>query len=137
MAKHRGFTFEKFINAVGEDLVKGYFSKRDIKVPSGWPLDYEHVQQLLDKLDENTEKLIDEEFRCINDVAEKGQDYMEIAKAEFEIETPDDEPRERTAMRLFLNDNPDVFQMAYDYYSYLTIAAEPEPSQIPLGASRL
>jgi len=133
MVKHRGFTREKFINVVGEDLVKGYFSKRDIKVPSGSPLDYEHVQQLLDKLDENTEKLIDEEFRCINDVAEKGQDYMEIAKAEFEIETPDDEPRERTAMRLFLNENPDVFQMAYDYYLYRTGSADLSHHQFPDG----
>ncbi len=133
MVKHRGFTFEKFVYAVGEDLLKGYFSKRDIKVPLGTPLDYEHVQKLLDELGENAEKEIDEEFRRINDVAERGQDYLETAKNEFGIQTPDDEPREKTAMRLFLRENPDAFKMAYDYYLYRTIAANLSHHQFPLG----
>lgn len=134
MAKHRGFTWEKFVNAVGEDLLKGYFSKRNVDVPSGWPLDYEHVQKLLDGLsDENKKNEIDEEFHCINDVAERGQEYLEMAKGKFGVDTPDDEPRERTAMRLFLNKTPGVFRMAYDYYLYLTISADLSHHQFPDG----
>jgi hypothetical protein len=125
MVKHRGFTFEKFINAVGEELLRGYFSTRDIGGASGSPLDYDHVQKLLDESsNEDVKNEIMEELHCINDVAERGQDYLEIAKSEFGIETPDDEPRERTAMRLFLNENADAFQMAYDLYSYRTEAAD-------------
>lgn len=133
MVKHRGFSREKFINAVGEDLLKKYLSERNIDVSSGLPLDYEHVQELLGKLDENTEKQIDEELHCINDVAERGQEYLEMAKGEFGIGTPADEPREKTAMRLFLNENPNVFQTAYDYYSWRTVGADLSHHQFPDG----
>lgn len=134
MVKHRGFTFEKFVNAVGEDLLRDYFSTKKISVPSGFPLDCEHVHTLLDELsNENVKSDIMEQLHCINDVAEKGQDYLEIAKSEFAIETPDDEPRERTAMRLFLNDNPDVFQVVYDLYSWRTEAADLSHHRFPDG----
>ena len=33
MAKHRGFTFEKFINAVGEDLLKKTTRKGELQFP--------------------------------------------------------------------------------------------------------
>lgn len=133
MVKHRGFTEEKFITAVGEDLLSSYFSKIDVPVPSGIPLDSKHVESLLKGLNEDKRNNIEEDFRCMNDVAEKGQDYMERAKREFGITTPDEEPRERTAMRLFLDDNPEVFQMAYDYYLFRTIAANLSHHKFPSG----
>jgi len=121
MAQHRGFTRKKFVEAVGHEHMRGYLSPRVEMNGGNVALTDEAVDAILQAQDEIVRKTVDEDFHCINDVADKGMDYLDRACQEFEQPFDHEWPRERVAMHLFL-ENPNAFQAAYDWYLYRTSA---------------
>jgi len=133
MVKHRGFTLQKFLMAAGEPLIREYFQDRGTPIPDGLSVTSEQpFQQFLDALPDADQQAILEDLHCINDVAEQGKDHLEEAKHAFQIETPDDEPRERTALTLFLRDREGAFRYAYDGYRYRLVASKLQHYQLPV-----
>lgn len=120
MAKHRGFTRKKFIDALPNDLRRDYLSSRKVDFPDGELTD-DVIDKLLGELDELDRKDIEEEFHCINDIADRGIDCLERAYQEYGYARDDDWTRERAAMVLFLR-YPEAFQMAYDLYAWRAVA---------------
>jgi hypothetical protein len=80
-------------------------------------LDEDKVDKLLAQLPSEEQSEIGEDFQCINDVSDKGMDYLVAACHEFGIALPKDWPNERLSMLLFL-DHPLAFRMAYDLYTW-------------------
>src|SRR3972149_890417 len=115
MARHRGFTRKKFLEAVGADLVEEFLAGRIEEVGVLDDFSDGAVAELLQQQVETVRKQIDEEFHCINDVAEKGMDYLDRACSEFSEPVDDEWSRERLAMYLYLRKR-DVFGTAYDWY---------------------
>lgn len=130
MTKHRGMTFRKFVAAVGEELIKRYFEKINKPLPAQMAFNDNAIGQFLDATGEELKLTVNEDFQTVNDIAERGMNYIERAREEDNITIPENEPRERTAMRLFL-DYPDTFQKAYDRYLCLTIGATLTHCQLP------
>lgn len=132
MVKHRGFTLQKFLTAVGEQLFQDYLRDRGALLPDGASVVGEApFQQFLDGLDDQDRQAILEDFQCINDVAEHGKEHLEEAKRLYGIETSADEPREQTAMRLFLRDRDGAFAYAYESYRYKILASRLQHFQLP------
>ena len=121
MAQHRGYTRKKFIDAVGDDHMQRYFVDHVGLESANGELSETVVTEIIESQDDVVQNNIDEELLCINDVAEKGMDYLNKASRDFEIPLDDEWPRERVAMNLFL-DYPAAFQSAYDWYLYRTSA---------------
>jgi hypothetical protein len=141
MTKHRGMTFRKFVTAVGEELIKRYFDKINKPLPAEIVFSDNTVSQFLDTTGEELKLTVNEDFQTVNDIAERGMNYIERSREEDNIpprltepkgggQVPENEPRERTAMRLFL-DYSDTFQKAYDRYLCLTIGATLTHCQLP------
>lgn len=130
MPKHRGMTFRKFVTAVGEELIKRYFEKINKPLPAQMVFSDSTLGQFLTTISEELRLTVNEDFQTVNDIGERGMNYIERAKEEDNIPTPENEPRERTAMRLFL-DYPNTFQKAYDRYLCLTIGATLTHYQLP------
>ena len=123
MVKHRGFTLQKFLTAVGEPLIRAYLQDRDTPLPDGIPVTTELFQQFLDTLPDEDRQAVLEDFQCIDDVAEQGGDHLEEAKQRYGIETPADEPRGRTAMTLYLQNREGAFADAYESFRYQILAS--------------
>lgn len=121
MARHRGFTRKKFLDAVGPELVEEFLADRVELDGNHDGFTEDAVDAILQQQDEIVRKRIDEEFHCINDVAEKGMDYLERACAEFGEPISNEWSRERLSMYLFLR-NRDAFGTAYDWYVWRTVA---------------
>lgn len=119
MAQHRGFTRKKLIEAVGHEQMQRYFAEHVQVALNDGELTEEAVATLIEGQDPFVRKSIDEDLQCINDVAEKGMDYIDRACKEFELSFDDGWPRERVSMYLFL-ENPIAFRTAYDWYLYRT-----------------
>ncbi len=132
MVKHRGFTLQRFLTAIGEQLFQDYLRDRGAMLADGASVVGEApFQQFLDGLDDQDQQAILEDFQCINDVADRGKDLLEEAKQHYGIETPADEPRERTAMRLFLQHRDGAFARAYESYRYKMLASRLQHFQLP------
>jgi len=109
------------LEAVGSELVEEYLAER-VQLSGGHDeFSDEAVDAILLEQDEVIRKRIDEELHCINDVAEKGMDYLERACTEWGEPFGDEWPRERLAMYLFLR-NREAFGTAYDWYLWRTVA---------------
>lgn len=119
MAQHRGFTRKKLIEAVGQEHMRRYFVEHMQVSPTNGEFTEEAVASMIESQDAFLQKSIDEELACINDVAEKGMDYLDRACKEFGLGYDDEWPRERVSMNLFL-ENPSAFRTAYDWYLYRT-----------------
>jgi hypothetical protein len=131
MARHRGFTRQKFVKAVGSDLLREYFTIRNLSPPKQ-ALGEEHVTALLGGLQEDVRRDIEEEFHCINDVADRGMDCLERAYDHYGLGLDEEWPREQAAMFLFLR-SPDAFQMAYDLYLWRAVANTMSHHHLPEG----
>lgn len=133
MVKHRGFTLQKFLTAAGEPLIREYFQDRGTPMPDSISVISEQpFQQFLDTLPDEDQQAVLEDLHCVNDVAEQGKDHLEEAKQAFQIDAPDDEPRERTALTLFLRDREGAFRYAYDGYRYRLVASKLQHYQLPV-----
>ncbi|MPZ47895.1 MAG: hypothetical protein GEU75_01015 [Dehalococcoidia bacterium] len=80
-------------------------------------MDEDKFDNFLAQLLSELQNEIGEEFQSINDVSEKGMDYLVTACHESGIALPEDWPNERLSMLLFL-DHPLAFRMAYDLYAW-------------------
>jgi hypothetical protein len=119
MAKHRSFKLEKFIEMVDDDLLKAYFVKKGLTIPSDMNFDAESVEGLLDSIkDEKKSSDIEEELHCINDIADRARGYLERAKNDYHIQVAEDETSETTAMKVFLHSD-EAFSLAFDFYLYV------------------
>ena len=98
MAQHRGFTRKKFVEAVGHEHMRDYLSSRVQMNGGDVVLTDKVVDDILQAQDEIVRKTTDEDFHCINDVADKGMDYLDRARHEFEESFDHEWPRERVAM---------------------------------------
>ena len=121
MPQHRGLTRKKFVDAVGHELLQEYLDAR-IELPDiSGELTDEIVDDLLNEQSTEVRTTIQEEFYCINDVADRGMDYLERACQNYDVPLDPDWPRERVAMCLFL-ERPAAFRTAYDWYLWRTAA---------------
>ena len=119
MAKHRSFKLEKFIKGVSNDLLKAYFVKYKVSVAEGFVFDKDNIHDFLDGITaEGLQSYLEEKMHCINDVADRARNYLELAVRDYSIEVQDDEPSETTAMRVFLHGD-DAFSSAYDHYLFV------------------
>jgi len=123
MPKHRGMTFAKFIKAVNEELIRRFLDGAGHPLPADLVFSDTTVEQFLNNLPEEIYLKIDETWKTINDIADRGMNYIERAKEETGVTTPGNEPRERTATRLYL-DCRSTFDIAHDRFLYLTLGAE-------------
>jgi hypothetical protein len=131
MVKHRGFTLHKFVKAVDEELLQEYIVDRALSLPENVGVASEGFEPWLDSLAEGERQSVLEDFQCINDIAERGKELLEEAKRFCGVETPAEEPRERTAMRLFLHHRDGAFTYAYDTYRYRLVASRLQHYQLP------
>ncbi len=115
MPQHRGLTRRKFVDAVGAELMQEYLEGRIDVPPDFEGFDEEGVSTLLDAQSPEIRKNVEEEFYCINDVADRGMDYLERACSDYSITFDPDWPKERVAMDLFIH-APSAFRAAYDWY---------------------
>ncbi|MDO8489457.1 MAG: hypothetical protein Q7S42_05045 [Candidatus Omnitrophota bacterium] len=119
MAKHRSFKIEKFVTGVKSELLKEYFTRKDVPVADGFVFDRNNIHDFLDGIsDEGKRSYIEEELQCINDIADRARGYLEQARREYNIAVQDDEPSEATAMRVFLH-SEEAFSLALDFYLYV------------------
>lgn len=121
MPQHRGLTRRKFVDAVGTDLMREYLKTRIDLTEDFEELADGVVSDLLDSQSPEVRKNVEEEFYCINDVADRGMDYLERACQDYSVPLNPDWPRERVAMHLFVN-SPPAFRAAYDWYLWRTSA---------------
>ena len=119
MAKHRSFKLEKFVTGVSNDLLKAYFTRKNVPVADGFVFDRNNIHDFLDGIsDDEKRTYIEEELQCINDIADRARGYLEQAKRQYNITTQDNEPSETTAMRVFLH-SEEAFSLAFDFYLYV------------------
>jgi hypothetical protein len=121
MPQHRGLTRRKFVDAVGTVLMREYLETRIELADDIEDLADNVVSELLDSQSPEVRKNVEEEFYCINDIADRGMDYLERACQDYSVPLNPDWPRERVAMNLFVN-SPSAFRAAYDWYLWRTSA---------------
>jgi len=121
VAGHRGFTRKKFLDAIPLDLLRRYLANQGALTIADGDTIEEAVDRFLQGLDEETRQGIDEEFHCINDIADRGMDYLQRACQAHGVAADPEWTREHVAMYLFL-EYPRAFQMAYDFYVWRTAA---------------
>jgi len=119
MARHRSFKIDKFVKAVDDSLLRTYFSqKHNITVSAEIRFNDDTFDGFWDGLGEDQRAVIEEELHCINDIADRARNYLQLAIREFSIPRNDDESSETTAMRVFLHSN-EAFYAAFDFYLYI------------------
>ncbi len=133
--RHRGFTRKKFLDAVEPEYVGRYLARRGALPADEKELTPQRIDAIVQEQDAVTRKRINEEFQCINDVAEKGMDYLDRTCREFNEPFNDQWPPERLAMRLFA-ERPEAFQAAYDWYLCRTAATNMSYHQFVDAAPR-
>ncbi len=117
MAKHRSFKIDKFLRAVDPELLKKYFSEKELKLPANTNFRDDSFEKVWDGIDEKKKSEVDDELQYINDTADEVRDCLEQSVKTFKIETSDDETSETTAMRVFLHSD-EAFSLAFDLYLY-------------------
>lgn len=121
MGIHRGFTREVFAKSVGDAWLSRYLSeRRDIQSPS----EKSTVNSLLELVDESAVQVraeIHEDFYCMNDLADKGQDLLQHCYRTHNLEFTDDWPHQRVAMQLFL-EQPSLFEVVHGRFRMLRLA---------------
>ena len=119
MARHRSFKLEKFVKGVNNDLLKEYFTRNDVPVTEGFVFNKDNIHEFLDGIDDDGKRsYIEEEMQCINDIADRARNYLEMAVRDYSIAVQEDEPSETTAMRVFLH-SEEAFSLAYDFYLFV------------------
>ena len=114
---HRTYKFDKLIKVADDELLREYFSRKGFVIPPDQPVTPEYIHELMDKIaDEETALDLEEELLCINDIADTSVDRLDEIIEEFNIECDEDESPETTALRIYLHDNDEAFERAYDFY---------------------
>lgn len=114
--KHRSHKFDKLIKVADDVLLREYFDRKGYPVPADQKVTLQYIDELLDKLDEETSLELEEELLCINDIADKSVDRLGEIIEQFGIQCDEKEPPETTALRIYLHPNNEAFELAYDFY---------------------
>jgi len=122
MVKHRSFKIDKFLKSVDTQLRNQYFSKYKITLPADVNFDDGSFDKFWSTIKDEQRDDIEEELRCINDIADHARDCLERACQEFKIQKQEEERAETTALRVFLDKNPEAYLMALDAYLYYVLS---------------
>lgn len=120
MPRHRSLTLKKFVEAVHYELMERYFTEKfpSSKLPPHIIMNIEAVETFIeDPRNAEVKGLIQEDFRRINDICEKGKALLVRAYKYFDIPRDDSLTLQGLAMKLFL-DHREAFDYAYAWYCY-------------------
>jgi hypothetical protein len=117
--KHRSLNLKRFITGIPENLLEEYFRQKfGDEAPS--PLnkfDYDSIRDFVESpRSKDIGDAILEDFACINDICERGMNLLVQAIDRYHISTTDEEIAQELAMKVFLDNNKEVFEYAYDLY---------------------
>jgi len=144
MPKHRGMTLEIFIKAVDSTVMTEYFSKRHpgARMPQHFTtMLKEHIDEFI-SYPENVQAagVLEEDFKRINDICQKGKNHVVRAYKHFSIPRNDRTSPETLAMNLYIN-HPKAFDYAFAWYCYYNtpskLSHHQMPGRISLAADRM
>jgi len=133
MPLHRSLTLHKFVESITHELMKKYFSTKfpDAKFPYHLILNAEAVEAFMDDhRNAEVKGLIEQDFRKINDICEKGKNLLVRAYKRFDIQRDDRLTPQGMAMKLFL-DHLEAFAYAYAWYCYYHTSGKMSHHNIP------
>jgi hypothetical protein len=111
-----------------------YFTKKlppNAKLPQRFVMSPKAVETFMGDLrNAETKGLVQQDFRKINDICEKGKNLLVRAYKYFNIQMPEGHTPANMAMRLFL-DYKDAFDYAYAWYSYYHASSKMSHHRIP------
>jgi hypothetical protein len=104
MAKHKPFSFDKFVCAVKDDLLKMFLvDEKKVTIADGKDLTPAYVSKQLDALNDKDKKLdILEDMHSINDIADHTMEALIQVVNKHKLKCEQDETPESTAMRVYL-----------------------------------
>jgi len=126
MPRHRSLTLKKLVKAIDPELMERYFTEKfpEAQRPFHIIMDLEAIEAFMgDPRNAEPRGLVQEDFRRINDICEKGKNLLVRAYKYFDIERDDRHTPENLAMKLFL-DYPGAFDYAYVWYCYYHASAK-------------
>jgi len=134
MPRHLSLTLKKFVSAIDPELMERYFTEKlpkGTKLPPRFVMSLSAVEAFMEH-SRNAEArgLIEQDFRKINDICEKGKNLLVKAYRCFSIQMPEGHTPENMAMKLFL-DYGDAFDYAYAWYSYYHASGKMSHHKIP------
>ncbi len=125
MPQHRSLKIQRFLQAIGPDLVEKYFLKlfpREALPQYLIGMNPDYALFILDQVDEPLKAVIIEDFYRVNDISQQRMDLPFQAARQFGVPVCPEERPEAVAMRLFLN-HPSAFNFAWALYSYRASSA--------------
>lgn len=131
MLKHKGFTRQKFLKAVGSEYMDRYLEALGLPTLGPEPTE-DAVATYLDRVAAERRQQVLEDWQTINDVADHGVDYLEMSYRRHSITVDETFPRERLAMHLFL-ERPNAFEMAVDLYNWSAAVPSMSHYRLPDG----
>ncbi len=134
MPRHRSLTLRKLVAAIDPELMERYFNEKlpeDAELPSRFIMSPTAVEFFM-KDPRNTEAkgLVQEHFRKINDICEKGKNLVVRAYKRTDIAWDRKDNPENLAMKLFL-DQEEAFDFAYTLYCYYHASSTMSFHRIP------
>lgn len=117
-ARHRGFTRRRFLFSVGLELVNEHLASHGV-APTDSLDDEKRVDLFLDGLPPEVRWMVEEDWHCLNDIADQGMDYLGWAARRHGVKLEPDTPRARIAIELYLR-HQHVYAEAYDLYVWRT-----------------
>ncbi|GEM_PF-5708315 len=133
MPKHRELNFRRFVAAVTPELLTEYVqSLEPEKRPEGWTvLNGDVFQKWLDEPDNAELKgLVEQDFRRINDVCDRGMDVLVDVYQWYEIPLPQDASNEQLALQLFV-DQKDAWGHAWSRYLLHSVGSKADHYLLP------
>lgn len=115
MLRHRSLSRKKFVLAVGLECLASYATTLGLPPPDQLGEDY--IECWLGALEDEDRAGVIGHWQTINDICDEAVDCLAAAYSRSALEPDDDAPRERLAMRLFLED-PEAFEVAVHMYEW-------------------
>lgn len=134
MPRHRSLTLKKLVKAIDPGLMERYFAEKlppDAKKPFRIVMDLPAIEQFMeDPRNAEAKGLVQQDFRKINDICEKGKNLVVKAYDYSNIPWNHKDNLENLAMKLFL-DYPKAFDYAYVWYCYYHASSKMSHHRIP------
>ena len=134
MPRHRSLTLRKLVEAIGAGLMERYFTEKvpgDAKLPFRLIMDLPAIEQFMaDPRNTQAKGWVQQDFRKINDICEKGKNLVVRAYKYFDIPWDQRDNPEKLAMTLFL-DLKEAFDYAYAWYCYYRATSKMSHHHMP------
>ncbi len=134
MPRHRSLTLKKLVKAIDPELMERYFTEKvppDTKLPFRIIMDLPAIEQFMaDPRNTQAKGWVQQDFRKINDICEKGKSLVIRAYKYFEVTWDKGENLENLAMKLFL-DHKEAFDYAYAWYCYYRATSKMSHHKMP------